>query len=132
MWTLTGVLHAVAAALAGSDGRSATAPSTAGWIRSVRSDDVGRTVLMWQGRRGGETGTVLLWRTRRGRVVATDAHCPHRLYLMADARLVGDAIECPRHHYRFGPDGRCVNMRRAAPASLIDVREADGYVWLAP
>jgi phenylpropionate dioxygenase-like ring-hydroxylating dioxygenase large terminal subunit len=102
------------------------------WVRSARSGDVGRTVLVWRLTHGGETRTVLLWRTRRGKAVATDARCPHRQYLMVDARLVRDAIECPVHGFRFGADGRCVNVRRAPAARLLEVREVDGYLWLAP
>ncbi len=105
---------------------------TDGWVRSARSADVGRTVLVWRLTRGGRTQTVLLWRTRWGRAVATDAQCPHRQYVMADARVVGNAIECPIHGYRYGPDGRCVNVRRAPAAQVIEVREVDGYVWLGP
>jgi phenylpropionate dioxygenase-like ring-hydroxylating dioxygenase large terminal subunit len=103
-----------------------------GWIRTARSAEVGRTILVWRVADEGRVWTVLLWRTRRGRAVATDACCPHRDFLMLDARLVRDAVECPIHGYRFGADGRCVNVRGSPAARVIDVREADGYVWLAP
>jgi phenylpropionate dioxygenase-like ring-hydroxylating dioxygenase large terminal subunit len=102
-----------------------------GWIRTARSADVSRTVLVWRLTHQGQARTVLLWRTRRGTAVATDACCPHREFLMLDARLVRDAIECPIHGYRFGADGRCVNVRQSPAARVIEVREADGYVWLA-
>jgi phenylpropionate dioxygenase-like ring-hydroxylating dioxygenase large terminal subunit len=102
------------------------------WVRSARSADVSRTVVVWRLAHAGRTLTVLLWRTRRGKAVAIDAGCPHREYLMVDARLVRDAIECPVHGYRFGADGRCVNFRGSPAARVIDVREVDGYVWLAP
>jgi vanillate O-demethylase monooxygenase subunit len=103
-----------------------------GWTPLARSADVGRTVLSRQVSRGGMSWTVLLWRTKRGQAVAMDARCPHRDYPMRDPRLVGDALECPVHGFRFGPTGRCVNMRRARPARVLQVREAGGYVWLAP
>ncbi|KOX10779.1 Rieske (2Fe-2S) protein [Micromonospora profundi] len=99
------------------------------WVRGPRSADVGRTVLVW--RSTAPARTVLLWRTRSGTPVATDAHCPHRAYLMVDARLVRDAVECPLHGYRFGADGRCVNFRRSPDAQIIGVREVDGCLWLA-
>jgi phenylpropionate dioxygenase-like ring-hydroxylating dioxygenase large terminal subunit len=102
-----------------------------GWLRLARSADVGRTVVTWPLESGDRPQTVLLWRTRSGRVVAIDGRCPHRGYPMTGARIVGDAIECPRHEFRFAPNGRCVNMRRAAPARVLDIRESDGYVWLA-
>jgi phenylpropionate dioxygenase-like ring-hydroxylating dioxygenase large terminal subunit len=101
------------------------------WVRGARSADVTRTVLVWRMTHRGQTRIVLLWRTRRGEAVATEASCPHRDYLMVDARLVRDAVECPVHGYRFGADGRCVNVRSSPAARIIDAREADGYVWLA-
>jgi len=105
---------------------------TAGWLRLARSTEVGRAVLVKQFTRDGHSWTALLWRMRSGAVVAMDAVCPHRRYPMSDARLVGDAVECPIHGYRYGPTGRCLNMRRAAPARVLKVRETSGYVWLAP
>lgn len=105
---------------------------TAGWSRLARSTEVGRTVLVRQVTRDGHSWTALLWRTRSGAVVAMDAVCPHRRYPMSDAQLVGDAVECPIHGYRYGPTGRCLNMRRAAPARVLKVREVSGYIWLAP
>lgn len=104
----------------------------AGWFRLARSTDVGRSVLALTVAHGARSGTVLLWRTRFGRVVAMDGRCPHQHYPMHDAQLVGNTIECPLHGYRFGPTGRCVNMRRAAPVRVLQVREADDYIWLAP
>jgi phenylpropionate dioxygenase-like ring-hydroxylating dioxygenase large terminal subunit len=109
-------------------------PAMASWVRGARSADLGRSVLVWRvdtTGQGGQPRTVLLWRTRRGRAVAMDGRCPHRQYLMADARIVGNSVECAVHGYRYGPDGRCVNVRRAAPARLVGVREYGGYLWLA-
>ncbi len=111
------------------DRLTARALPDGGWVRCARSADVGRTVLVW--RMTCQTRTVLLWRTRRGDAVATDARCPHRQYVMEDARLVGDTVECPLHEHRFGPDGRCVNVRKASAARVLEVREVDGYLWLA-
>jgi phenylpropionate dioxygenase-like ring-hydroxylating dioxygenase large terminal subunit len=51
---------------------------------------------------------------------------------MIDARLVGNSVECPFHGYRFGSNGRCLNKRRAEPARVLEVCEAEGNVWLAP
>ncbi|HEX6501139.1 MAG TPA: Rieske 2Fe-2S domain-containing protein [Micromonosporaceae bacterium] len=101
------------------------------WVRTASSAAVGRRLLPWQVPGDDEDRTVLLWRTRRGRLVALDARCPHRRYLMADARLVRDTVECPRHGYRFNADGRCVNIPHGPPARLVDAREIDGYIWVA-
>ncbi|WP_320068815.1 Rieske 2Fe-2S domain-containing protein [Micromonospora sp. RTGN7] len=106
------------------------------WVRGARATEVRhRRVLMWRAPAEGPGSTlpqvVLLWRTADGTAVATDARCPHRQYLMRDARIRGDAVECPLHGHLFGPDGRCVNFPRAAAARTLETREADGYVWLA-
>ena len=101
-------------------------------MRGPRVADVTRdAVLVWRLVRPGGTRTVLFWRTRRGQPVATDARCPHGGYLMVDAQLVGGGVECPRHGYRFRADGRCANVRNAPRAVVLDVRESDGYLWIA-
>jgi phenylpropionate dioxygenase-like ring-hydroxylating dioxygenase large terminal subunit len=51
---------------------------------------------------------------------------------MVGARLVGDALECPIHRRRFGPNGLCVNRPDGKPAQLLPVREEVGYLWLPP
>jgi phenylpropionate dioxygenase-like ring-hydroxylating dioxygenase large terminal subunit len=109
-----------------------TDPNTAGRWRLASSAEVGRTPLMRRVGGGDRSWTALLWRTRSGALVAMDALCPHQRYPMDDARLVGDSVECPYHGFRFGPTGRCLNMRRARPARILDVWEADGSIWLAP
>lgn len=104
----------------------------AGWRPVARSSEVVRAVLARRvATRDGGFRTVLLWRTRHGEVVAMDERCPHRRVSMARARLVGDAIECPVHGYQYGPTGRCINVRRAKSALVLQVCETEGHVWLA-
>ena len=103
---------------------------TSGWQPLACSAEVGRRPLVCQTDRDGLTRTILVWRTRRGRPVAMDARCPHRLLPMTGGRVVGDAIECPFHHRRFGPSGRCVNVRGARPAVVLEVREVAGVLWI--
>jgi phenylpropionate dioxygenase-like ring-hydroxylating dioxygenase large terminal subunit len=105
---------------------------TAVWIRAFASTEVGRRARVWQLTHQNRTRPVLLWRIRSGQVAAIDAVCPHRGYLMRDAFVIDDTVECPLHGYRFGVDGRCVNYRHSRAAHVIEVREADGYLWLAP
>jgi nitrite reductase/ring-hydroxylating ferredoxin subunit len=107
-----------------------------GWVRGAPSSAVGhRRVFVWRAPTEGPGSTlpalVLLWRTRSGTAVATDARCPHRQYLMRDALIRGDAIECPLHGHHFDRDGRCVNRPATPAARLLEICEADGYVWLA-
>ncbi len=54
--------------------------------------------------------SIVMYRTPAGAVVALDNHCPHRFAPLDKGTLVGDAIQCPYHGLRFGPDGRCVHV----------------------
>jgi phenylpropionate dioxygenase-like ring-hydroxylating dioxygenase large terminal subunit len=44
-----------------------------------------------------------------GKVHALDAHCAHLGASLEKARVVGQSIQCPLHHFRYGPDGACVH-----------------------
>src|SRR5712692_1151642 len=65
--------------------------------------------------RGPVTKTLLgrklvAYRTGSGRVAVMDAACSH---LGADLGLgcvVGENIQCPYHHWEYGPDGRCTRI----------------------
>lgn len=60
---------------------------------------------------------VVLYRGASGRPVMLDAYCPHMgthlgknktsALVARGQHLDGDAIRCPFHGWRFGPDGRC-------------------------
>jgi phenylpropionate dioxygenase-like ring-hydroxylating dioxygenase large terminal subunit len=100
----------------------------AGWVRLTSSRQLGRAVVV-RPLPGDGARPVLLWRTRSHQPVAMDSVCPHRQLSMVGARVVGNTVECPFHGRRFGPDGRCVNHPDSKPARVIEVREADGYLW---
>lgn len=82
-----------------------------GWFMVARSTDLANApvALRMFGR------DLALYRGESGRVVLLDAYCPHmRAHLAAPQsseaatkRIEGDAIRCPYHAWRFGPDGRC-------------------------
>jgi phenylpropionate dioxygenase-like ring-hydroxylating dioxygenase large terminal subunit len=111
-------------------GREPAALMAAGWVPVARSCEVGRNVLVRRLVQGDRDCTVLLWRTRADHPVAMDAMCPHRFISMADARIRGDALECPLHRRLFGPTGACINRPDTAPARTITICEAADRVWL--
>ena len=50
---------------------------------------------------------LVAYRTQSGRPVVMDARCSHLGSDLGLGKIVGDAIECPFHAWRYGPDGRC-------------------------
>jgi phenylpropionate dioxygenase-like ring-hydroxylating dioxygenase large terminal subunit len=77
-----------------------------------------------------------------GRLVAMVDRCPHRSAPLSAGCVVNGAVQCAYHGYRYGPDGRCVEIPalgteatlppKAAVATAFDVVERYGLVWLAP
>jgi vanillate O-demethylase monooxygenase subunit len=80
---------------------------------------------------------VLFYRTESGDVTALSNVCPHRFAPLNRGKLFGDAIRCPYHGLRFGPDGRCVQNpigKGLLPAKAQLTRyatiEAHGVIWI--
>jgi 3-ketosteroid 9alpha-monooxygenase subunit A len=108
-----------------------------GWFVVAVTDELpaGQVLpLRYFGRR------LVAFRGDAGDVHVLDAHCPH---LGADlgvgGTVVGDTIRCPFHAWRFGGDGRCVEipyLREGAkvPARACvkpwTVRERNGFVFV--
>ena len=80
---------------------------------------------------------------RFGDAVAAFADaCPHRRARLSAGHLNGGTLQCMYHGWRFGQDGRCVEIPaledtaqipvRAALSRPAEVTEQDGLVWLAP
>jgi nitrite reductase/ring-hydroxylating ferredoxin subunit len=59
---------------------------------------------------------LVAFRTETGRVVIMDGRCSHLGANLALGRVVGNAIQCPFHHWEYGPDGKC--LRIPAQASI--------------
>jgi vanillate O-demethylase monooxygenase subunit len=82
----------------------------------------------------------VLFRTDEGLAAMAD-RCVHRGAPLSAGCVVEGTVECPYHGWRFGADGRCVEIpalaggraparaRVAVPAGLV---ERYGLVWLAP
>jgi len=47
------------------------------------------------------------WRTASGRITVMDAHCAHLGADLGCGTVIGDTIQCPFHHWRYGADGIC-------------------------
>ena len=68
--------------------------------------------------------------------------CPHRRARLSAGSVTGGTLQCIYHGWRFGSDGRCVDIpalgdeaqipARASLRRAAEVTERDGLVWLAP
>jgi phenylpropionate dioxygenase-like ring-hydroxylating dioxygenase large terminal subunit len=68
--------------------------------------------------------------------------CPHRRARLSAGHITDGTLQCMYHGWRFGADGRCVEIPALGDAGLIperaqlsrpaQVAESDGLVWLAP
>ena len=77
-----------------------------------------------------------------GGLVAFADACPHRRARLSAGSVSDGTLQCMYHGWRFGADGRCVDIPalgdaaqipgRAALHRAAEVTEHDGLVWLAP
>lgn len=105
---------------------------TRAWFVACRSEEVGERPIvrsLW-GR------PIVLFRTPAG-VGALVDRCPHRNVPLSEGQVVGGALRCAYHGWRFEPDGRCTAIpgfagapgaAHRAPAHAA--REQQGYVWV--
>lgn len=80
---------------------------------------------------------LVLFRDQASRAVALIDRCPHRNYPLSDGHVVGGAVQCPYHGWRFGADGACVDVPGCAldagegqrlAAKTVELREIHGAV----
>jgi phenylpropionate dioxygenase-like ring-hydroxylating dioxygenase large terminal subunit len=79
-------------------------------------------------------GTPIVLFESAGEPVAMLDRCPHRALQLSDGCVRAGTIACPYHGWRFGADGRCVEVpgSDAVPAvavRVLPVEERAGLVW---
>jgi phenylpropionate dioxygenase-like ring-hydroxylating dioxygenase large terminal subunit len=81
-----------------------------GWYLFGRASELARGPITrsFLGRR------LVAYRGASGAAVVMDARCSHLGSDLGLGRVVGDAIECPFHAWRYGPDGRCTHIPAVA------------------
>lgn len=55
-------------------------------------------------------GRLVAYRTSGGQLVVLDARCSHMGSNLGEGSVIGDRIQCPFHHWQYGPDGRCQHI----------------------
>lgn len=80
---------------------------------------------------------MVLYRSESGTPIVHDAFCPHLgAHLGHGGTVVGETIQCPFHAWRFGADGRCVDVpyaKRIPPRASVTnrpTRERNGLIFL--
>ena len=58
---------------------------------------------------------LVAFRTERGVVRIMDARCSHFGTDLGKGYVVGEAIQCPYHHWEFGTDGHCTHIPAGDP-----------------
>lgn len=77
------------------------------------------------------------FRTAGGQIAVLDARCSHMNADLGRGQVVGEAIQCPFHHWEYGTDGRCqrIPAQAAIPAFAqqraypVAVRHGSIYVF---
>jgi phenylpropionate dioxygenase-like ring-hydroxylating dioxygenase large terminal subunit len=81
----------------------------------------------------------ILFRDKANKVVALQDQCPHRGAALSLGWLEDGCIRCPYHGWKFGSDGKCVDIPANGNDEMIshhakvrayDVEEKYGFVWL--
>jgi phenylpropionate dioxygenase-like ring-hydroxylating dioxygenase large terminal subunit len=79
---------------------------------------------------------LVAFRTATGRVAVLDARCSHLGADLGRGVVVGETIQCPFHHWRYGTDGFCAhipttdNIPEFARQTAYPVQERWGHVFV--
>ena len=105
-----------------------------GWFAVGYADEVAAGELKTIHYLGRE---LVLWRTESGQAQVFDAHCPHLgAHFGHGGCVVEESLRCPFHHWRFGPDGDCVEIpyaKRIPPKARTKswpVCERNGLIFM--
>ncbi len=113
-------------------------PNPVGWYVVAFSEELAPGAVLTRAFAGSE---IVIFRTASGEIGVTDPFCPHLgAHLGHGGTVVGEALQCPFHHFRFATSGACV---RAYPGNKVpptcklpvrEVRERNGHilVWHHP
>jgi vanillate O-demethylase monooxygenase subunit len=102
------------------------------WWVAAYSSEVGRDLLA----RDILGEPVILYRTEAGEAAALAGICPHRAFPLSKGCLVGDAVQCGYHGFRFGADGECrhvpsqTGVPQNARLRAYPLIEQAGLIWL--
>ena len=105
---------------------------TQSWYMAAPARDLGRG----QARSYALLGRrIALYRARDGKVHAVDARCAHLGADLGMGQVVGNELQCPFHHWRYGPDGACRHAPGLARAPGRRLRayptlERWGLIWI--
>lgn len=78
---------------------------------------------------------LVIYRGQNGQAVICDAYCPHMGAHLAEGEVIGDELRCAFHHWKFNPEGLCVEI----PCLEVPVRlklktwptlEKYGIIWI--
>jgi nitrite reductase/ring-hydroxylating ferredoxin subunit len=78
---------------------------------------------------------LVAFRTTSGKVALMEAHCSHLGADLGRGQVIGESIQCPFHNWRYGVDGRCVDIpcTNQIPSSArqrcFPVQERHGYLF---
>jgi phenylpropionate dioxygenase-like ring-hydroxylating dioxygenase large terminal subunit len=78
---------------------------------------------------------LVAYRASSGQVILMQARCCHLGADLGKGKLVGDHIQCPFHHWEYGPDGRCMHIPAQhhipsfARQTCFPVVERHGFVF---
>jgi len=99
----------------------------AAWTHEITDKPTARTLL---------DRAIVLYRGASGSAVALDDRCPHRSAPLSEGRVCGDALACPYHGLKFGPDGTCIEVptQKDIPKTLrvasYPLMERKDIIWI--